>query len=408
MEPGSVFLVLCALTVAGVTSGWLAVHLNLPAILGELTAGALLALTASQGIPFWQEYEELLEVLGQVGLSALLFSVGLEIRMRDIVSVGPASAGVAFLGIVVPFLLGYGVSMLFGVTPLTALFIGASLTATSVGITAEVLNELDIIGSKGSKIILNAAVLDDVIGLFILTIISNIAFGDEISVGNIAMLTGMVIAFFLVVLVVVRPLISRLTSFVEQTYGDNGTAMTSFAYLMFLSYGAAAIGLDVIVGAFIAGMSLSESRVRNHISASFRPFISVFASLFFVLIGTRMDLSLLNPLVPENQPILILGMALLVVAVVGKLMSGLAIIHDTENRLVVGAGMIPRGEVGLICGNIGLMCGALPGDIFSSLLLVVMFTTFIGPVFLRFIVPRRLNYYPRIPAESENETESGE
>ena len=175
---------------AGVTGGWLAVHLNLPAILGELAAGALLALTASSGIPFWQEYEDILEVLGQVGLSALLFSVGLEIRMQDIVSVGPASAGVALLGAAAPLVLGYGVSMLFGLTPLVALFIGASLTATSVGITAEVLNELGIIGSKGSKIILNAAVLDDVIGLFILTAISSIAFGEEISAGNIAMLTG--------------------------------------------------------------------------------------------------------------------------------------------------------------------------------------------------------------------------
>ncbi len=405
MEPGSVFLVLCALIIVGVAGGWLAVHLNLPAILGELAAGALLALMVSRGIPFWQEYEEILEVLGQVGLSALLFSVGLEIRMRDIVSVGPASAGVALLGIIAPFLLGYGVSMLFGLTPIVALFIGASLTATSVGITAEVLNELEIIGSKGSKIILNAAVLDDVIGLFIITVISSIAFGEEISIGNIAMLMTMVIAFFLAVLIVVRPVISRIMWFIERTYGDNGTAMTSFAYLMFLSFGAAAIGLDVIVGAFIAGLSLSESKVRSHISASLRPFISVFASLFFVLIGTRMDLSLLNPFVPENIPILVLSMALLVVAVAGKLMSGLAIVRDTENRLIVGAGMIPRGEVGLICGNIGLLCGALPGDIFSSLLLVVMFTTFIGPVFLRFIVPRRLSYYPRIPTDSEVEDE---
>ncbi len=405
MEPGSVFLVLCALIIVGVAGGWLAVHLNLPAILGELAAGALLALMVSRGIPFWQENEEILEVLGQVGLSALLFSVGLEIRMRDIVSVGPASAGVALLGIIAPFLLGYGVSMLFGLTPIVALFIGASLTATSVGITAEVLNELEIIGSKGSKIILNAAVLDDVIGLFIITVISSIAFGEVISIGNIAMLMTMVIAFFLAVLIVVRPVISHIMWFVERTYGDNGTAMTSFAYLMFLSFGAAAIGLDVIVGAFIAGLSLSESKARSHISASLRPFISVFASLFFVLIGTRMDLSLLNPFVPENIPILVLSMALLVVAVAGKLMSGLAIVRDTENRLIVGAGMIPRGEVGLICGNIGLLCGALPGDIFSSLLLVVMFTTFIGPVFLRFIVPRRLSYYPRIPTDSEVEDE---
>jgi Kef-type K+ transport system membrane component KefB len=389
------------LIAAGVIGGWLAVHLDQPAILGELAAGALLGLLFHQGIPFWQDYEEMLELFGQVGLSALLFSVGMEIRMRDIVSVGPASAGVALLGVIAPFGLAYLVSMIFGLSPLVGLFLGASLTATSVGITAEVLNELGIIGSKGSKIILNAAVLDDVLGLFILTIISSVAYGEKISVSNIVMLVVMIIAFFAVVLIVVRPIISRVMSFMEQSYGDNGTAMTSFAFLMLLSYGAAAIGLDVIVGAFIAGLSLSESRVRNHISAAFRPFISVFASLFFVLIGTKMDLSLLNVFNPENRPILFLSAALLASAVAGKLASGLAIAGDRENRLFVGAGMIPRGEVGLICGNIGLVCGALPGNIFSSLLLVVMFTTFIGPILLRVIVPRKLRYYPRIPVDTE-------
>lgn len=401
MEPGGIFLTLCALIAAGVIGGWLAVHLDQPAILGELAAGALLGLLSHQGIPFWQDYEEMLELFGQVGLSALLFSVGMEIRMRDIVSVGPASAGVALLGVIAPFGLAYLVSMIFGLSPLVGLFLGASLTATSVGITAEVLNELGIIGSKGSKIILNAAVLDDVLGLFILTIISSVAYGEKISASNIVMLVVMIIAFFAVVLIVVRPVISRVMSFMEQSYGDNGTAMTSFAFLMLLSYGAAAIGLDVIVGAFIAGLSLSESRVRNHISAAFRPFISVFASLFFVLIGTKMDLSLLNVFNPENRPILFLSAALLASAVAGKLASGLAIAGDRENRLFVGAGMIPRGEVGLICGNIGLVCGALPGNIFSSLLLVVMFTTFIGPILLRVIVPRKLRYYPRIPVDTE-------
>ncbi|HRR21409.1 MAG: cation:proton antiporter [Bacteriovoracaceae bacterium] len=402
MEPGGIFLTLCALIAAGVVGGWLAVHLDQPAILGELAAGALLGLLFHQGIPFWEDYEEMLELLGQVGLSALLFSVGMEIRMRDIINVGPASAGVALLGVVTPFGLAYGVSMLFGLSPLVGLFVGASLTATSVGITAEVLNELGIIGTKGSKIILNAAVLDDVLGLFILTIISGVAFGEEVSASHILMLSFMIIAFFSVVLIAVRPLASRLMSFMEQSYGDNGTAMTSFAFLMLLSYGAALIGLDVIVGAFIAGLSLSESRVRKHISAAFSPFISVFASLFFVLIGTKMDLTLLNPFEPGNLSILSLSAALLFCAVAGKLASGIAIAGDRENRLFVGAGMIPRGEVGLICGNIGLMCGALPGNIFSSLLLVVMFTTFIGPVFLRVIVPRKLRYYPRIPVDSED------
>ena len=122
-----------------------------------------------------------------------------------------------------------------------------------------------------------------------------------------------------------------------------------------------------------------------------------------MVIGTRMDLSLLNPFPAGNLSILSLSAALLVCAVVGKLISGLAIAFDTENRLIVGAGMIPRGEVGLICGNIGLVCGALSEDIFSSLLLVVMFTTFIGPVLLRVIVPRKLRYYPRIPVDTGDE-----
>jgi Kef-type K+ transport system membrane component KefB len=405
VETGGVFLALCALITAGVVGGWLAVHLDQPAILGELAAGALLGLLFHNVVPFWQDHEDILEILGQVGLSALLFSVGMEIRMRDIVRVGPASTGVAFLGVAAPFGLANWVCSLFDLPPLVGLFAGASLAATSVGITAEVLNELGIIRSKGSKIILNAAVLDDVLGLFILTVVTSAAYGESVSMSSVGMLAAMVVTFFAAVLVLVRPVISRLMNFVEETYGDNGTAMTSFAFLMLLSFGASAVGLDVIVGAFIAGLCLSESKVRNHISAAFRPFISVLASLFFVLIGTRMDLSLLNPFSAGNLSIISLSAALLIVAVIGKLASGLVIAWDVENRLFVGAGMIPRGEVGLICSNIGLMCGALPGDVFSSLLLVVMFTTFIGPVFLRVIVPRKLRYYPRIPVDTEAEPE---
>jgi Kef-type K+ transport system membrane component KefB len=403
VESAGIFLTLCALIAAGVVGGWIAVHLDQPAILGELAAGALLGLFFFRGIPFWEPHEIMLEMFGQVGLSALLFSVGMEIRMKDLVTVGPASIEVALLGVVTPFVLAYGTARLFELPPLMALFLGASLTATSVGITAEVLNELGIIGSKSSKIILNAAVLDDVFGLFILSLVSGVAYGASVTPLTVGVLGAKVVAFFAVSLLIVRPLILRLMSFVERTYGDNGTAMTSFSFLMLLSFGAALAGLDVIVGAFTAGLCLSESEVRRHISASFRPFISVFASLFFVIIGTRMDLSLLNPFPAGNLWVLLLSAALLVSAVVGKLASGLAVAFDRQNRLIVGAGMIPRGEVGLICGNIGLVCGALSEDIFSSLLLVVMFTTFIGPIFLRVIVPRKLRHYPRIPVDIEEE-----
>lgn len=396
-------MVLCVLIAAGVVGGWIAVHLDQPAILGEIAAGALLGLFFYRGIPFWEPHELMLEMFGQVGLSALLFTVGLEIRMRDLVAVGPASVGVASLGVVTPFVMAYATARLFGLSPLVSMFLGASLTATSVGISAKVLTELGIVGSRGGKIILNAAVFDDVLGLFVLTLVSGVAYGESVTPYTVGMLSAKIVVFFSVALFIVRPLISHLMAFMERTYGDNGTAMTSFSFLMLLSFGAALAGLDVIVGAFTAGLCLSESAVRNHISASLRPFISVFASLFFVVIGTRMDLSLLNPFPAGNLSILSLSAALLVCAVVGKLISGLAIAFDTENRLIVGAGMIPRGEVGLICGNIGLVCGALSEDIFSSLLLVVMFTTFIGPVLLRVIVPRKLRYYPRIPVDTGDE-----
>ncbi len=399
MDTGGIFLCLLALLVAGIAGGWIAKRLGQPAILGELAAGAVLGLIYHGGVPFWEHHAEALHILGHIGLCALLFTVGLEIRLRDVISVGRAAAGVAIIGVVIPFVLGYWIASLFGLPALVRLFIAATLTATSVGITAEVMDELGMIKTSASRIILSAAVLDDVLGLIILTMVSGVAYTQSVSVPEILKLLGLIAIFFVITLTVVRRLISVLMNFIEATYGEKGITMISFALLLVFAYLAARIGLDSIVGAFLAGLTLSEVRQQHTIDHGFRPFINVFASLFFILIGTEMDLTLMNPFRPENRAILGLSTSLMVVAIFGKLASGLAIAGDRTNRVVVGIGMIPRGEVGLICGNLGLVCGVLTHAHFSALLLVVMVTTFLGPVLLRSFVPDELKLAPMLPPE---------
>lgn len=392
MEVGDVFIVIFVLLVSGVAGGWIAKQLGQPIILGELAAGALLGLVFQNAVPLLAAHEvcygECLHLLAQIGICALLFEVGLEIRLKKVISVGGTAVAVALVGVIVPFALGYWIAiMLFNLSTMVALFIGATLTATSVGITAEVLDELGMIKSDSSLIILSAAVLDDVIGLIIIVMVSGIASGQSLSVMNILHILGMVVVFFAIVLLVLRPLASRIMDLFEDTYGEKGVTIVSFIFLLVLAYIANVIGLDPIVGAFMAGLTLSEVRQRSDIDHALRPFISVFASLFFILMGLKMDISLLNPFDPGNVPILGLSMVLIACAIVGKLVCGLAVPAGKGSRLFVGVGMLPRGEVGLICGDIGLVCGVLSQEHFSALLLVVMVTTFLGPILLRGIAP---------------------
>lgn len=401
MEIGGIYIQLFALLIAGLAGGWIAKRLGQPAILGELAAGALLGLAFHNSIPFWHHHEEILHVLGHIGLCALLFAVGLEIRIKDIINVGKSATAVAFIGVVTPFALGYWVAALFNLPLLVALFIAASLTATSVGITAEVMDEMGLIKTNASRIILSAAVLDDVLGLIVLTMVSGVAYEKSVSYMEIVKLLIMIIVFFFVVLFILRPFISKIMDFFDDTYGEKGITLTSFLFLLLLSFIAASIGLDAIVGSFLAGLMLSEVREQHIIDQAFRPLISLFASLFFILIGTKMDLMLLNPFDPNNQAILGLSISLIIVALIGKLACAIPLAGDRMNRFIVGVGMIPRGEVGLICSNLGLTCGVLSQEHFSALLLVVMFTTFLGPILLRKIAPKELRMAPMMPPESE-------
>lgn len=401
MEIGLIFRTIGALLLIALAGGWLARRLRQPTILGELAAGALLGVICHGHAPFWEHQQELLHVIGHLGLCALLFAVGLEVRLRDIVRVGRQAALAAAIGVVTPFLLGWWISGLFGLPSLVGLFIAASLAATSVGITAEVLDELGIIRTDASRIILSAAVLDDVLGLIVLTFVSGVALNDGMSPASLVRLLAFIVIFFGVTLLLLRPMSVRVFAFIQSGYGEKGVMMASFCTLLFLAYLAELIGLDAIVGAFLAGLTLAETREQETINLAFRPFVALFAALFFLLVGTSMDVTLLNPFSPGSRTILALSSVLLVAAILGKLACGLAVSGERTKAAIVGIGMIPRGEVGLICGNMGVSCGVLANDHFSALLMVVMVTTFLGPVLLRLVVTREMRLYPLMPPEDD-------
>jgi Kef-type K+ transport system membrane component KefB len=173
---------------------------------------------------------------------------------------------------------------------------------------------------------------------------------------------------------------------VEREYGEKGICMTSFGLLLMLAFVAMSIGLDLIVGAFAAGVALSEVREREQIHQNFKPFIHVFATLFFVIMGTHVDLSLLNPMKQENHAVFTLSMILIIIAIAGKILSGMIVPKGMGDRWVVGIGMIPRGEVGLIYANLGITSGILLREQFGALVLMVMVTTIVGPMVLRWVL----------------------
>ncbi len=396
------------------------VRLRLPTILGELLAGVLIGLSGLQLILPPGTQAELsgwfvnalasladvtpelirhidadtfpsLQAVGTLGLFSLLFLTGLESDLDELVAVGAQAAGVALTGVLLPFTLGtLGLLHLFGVPLIPAVFAGATMTATSIGITASVFGELKVLRSREGQIVIGAAVLDDILGIVLLAVVVSLAAGGSIAVGPILKLVLAAVVFVLVSLVLSRtaaPLFDRLLDWL-QAPGD--VVVASFVVLCLGCFAAQAIGLEAALGAFSAGLILSSSKHTHAIEAAVKPLVALFATVFFVLIGTTMDLSVLNPLDPANRQGLVVAGFLLVVAALTKLAAGWSYRSgEPTNRLLVGLGMMPRGEVGLIFLGLGTQAGLLDASLEAGILIMVIGTTFLAPVLLRLLLSRR-------------------
>jgi Kef-type K+ transport system membrane component KefB len=394
------------------------VRLQLPTILGELVAGvligvsglhlivppdtqaqisdALLTLLGSLAEIRPEEVAEVynetfpsLQAVSQIGLFALLFLTGLESELDELVAVGVQATTVAVAGVLLPFALGTaGLYYLFHVPLIPAVFAGAAMTATSIGITASVFGELKWLKRKEGQIVIGAAVLDDILGIVILAVVVAIVGGGSFSIGPVIKLGLAAVAFVAVALVLSRKAAPAFDWVVDQLKAPGDVAVASFVVLTLCCFAAQAIGLEAALGAFAGGLILSASKHTHDIEAAVKPLVALFATVFFVLIGTGMDLSVLNPLDPANREGLIVAAFLLAVAIAGKVAAGWSYLSsEPTNRLVVGLGMMPRGEVGLIFLGLGSQAGILSPALEAAILLMVIGTTFLAPILLRVVIP---------------------
>jgi Kef-type K+ transport system membrane component KefB len=404
---GPILFGLAVLVVAAKLGGLLVERWGQPSVLGELLVGIGLGnllppLFGGSGIAFVRSDPTLL-VMAEMGVLILLFDVGLEADLRALLRVGWSSFLVAMVGILAPILLGWGAAAwLMADSPTLAhVFVGATLSATSVGITARVLKDLGVTQSREGQIILGAAVIDDILGLVVLAVVSGAVAaaatgGPGLSILAIGGILLRAFVFLGITVGVGHRLSGRIVRLAART-GQHGILLVFGLALCFtLAFAAELVGLAGIIGAFAAGLMLDPFgegvRTRKEeatLSELMHPLSSLFVPLFFVLMGIQVHLeSLVAP------SILILGGALILSALVGKLVCALAVVGRGVNRLAVGIGMVPRGEVGLIFAGIGasLMIQGRPvlsQAAFSAVVLMVVVTTLIAPVGLRWAFHRK-------------------
>jgi len=395
----------------------LLVRWQLPTILGELVAGVIIGASGlhlivppetqaavSQGLlgllgsladvppdavgELYAESFPSLQTVATLGLFALLFLTGLESELDELVAVGAQATTVAVAGVALPFALGTaGLMALFHVEVIPAVFAGASMTATSIGITASVFGELKMLRSREGQIVIGAAVLDDILGIVILAVVVSLAGGGSLEIGPILKLVAAAVVFVVAAIGLSRSAAPAFDWLLDRLKAPGEVIVASFVVLTLCCFAATAIGLEAALGAFAAGLILSNSRHSHAIETAVKPVVALFATIFFVLIGTGMDLSVLNPLDPANRAGLVVAAFLLVVAIAGKVAAGWSFLSDQPtNRLVVGLGMMPRGEVGLIFLGLGTQAKLLSPALEAAILLMVIGSTFLAPVLLRLVL----------------------
>jgi Kef-type K+ transport system membrane component KefB len=412
----SVLLSLIVVYLAAKVGGELCARVNLPPVLGELIGGVVVGVSALHLIVFseagqvpdsplinlvarlgglpaegllrvFQGESEVISILAELGVIILLFEIGLESDLKELIRVGPQAAIVAVVGVVVPFAAGTaGLMTIFGVAPIPAIFAGAALTATSIGITAKVLAELQKLSSTEGQIIIGAAVLDDVLGIIVLAVVASLAKTGEIEIANVLYLVVGAAVFLVGSIYIGRLLSPYFVAVVNQLRTRGQVLISSLIFAFLLAYIAAAIQLEAILGAFAAGLILAETSKHKELEEQISPIADMLVPIFFITVGARTDISVLNPLDPHNRPGLIIAAFLVVVAIVGKLVTGLVIFGQPGiNRLAVGIGMVPRGEVGLVFAGVGAASGVLSESLDAAIIVMVIFTTFLAPPLLRLV-----------------------
>jgi Kef-type K+ transport system membrane component KefB len=352
-------------------------RLKQPAVVGEILAGVLIG-------PYvlnWVQPSEITHTLSEIGVILLLFSVGLETKPAAIIKVGKTASIVAVLGVALPFLGGWGLMELRGASNIESMFVGTAMVATSVGITARVLGGMGLLGATSSRIILGAAVIDDILGLLVLAVVASMAEGST-DFTRIGITAGVSLGFVAAVALLLAPMVTRHAPRLGANIRISHAAFAgSIVLCLGLAVAAAYIGVAAIIGAFLAGMAIAEVSEENHeLHSQIRGVTEFMVPFFLVNIGMQLKLDIF-----ADMSVVLLALLITLIAVATKLIGcGIgAWSLGLRGAAQVGMGMVPRGEVGIVVAQIGLGMGVISDSLFGVVLFMAVATTLIAPPFLR-------------------------
>lgn len=354
-------------------------RLRQPAVVGEILAGVAIG----PSLLGWVEPSAIINILAEFGVIFLLFNVGLETKPQAILQVGRRAVTVGVLGVLLPFGAGYLIAAAWGGSFVESMFIGAALVATSVGITARVLGSMGLLDERTARIILGAAVIDDILGLIILSLVSAVGQESGISYAGLAKTAGAAVLFTVFVALLGSRVINGLAPFIQRLRLGKPFFTLGLILCLGLSVASIYVGVAAIIGAFLAGMALAEATEENHKMHRMTTGVTEFLVPFFLVnIGMQLDLNVFR-----DTSVVGFALLLTLVAVITKFVGcGLGAFGMTTREMAqIGAGMVPRGEVGIIVAQIGLGLGVIGQPFFAAVLFMAVATTVIAPPFIKLL-----------------------
>ena len=383
MAHGSeVLLSLFIVFVAAQVGAELAQRVKLPGVVGEIAAGC----AVGPSLLGWVQPAEALDVLAEIGVVLLLVSVGLETRLAEMRRVGGSALLVGVLGVIVPFVLGSLWAHGAGFEWAKSLFVAAAFVATSAGITARVLQELGALQREESRVILGAAVIDDILAMLLLGIVTALQSGEEIRLGHLAIVLSEAIGFVAVIGLVGTRVMRRASPWLDAPINPLSPLTIVLALCLGLAFLSTQFGLAAIIGAFLAGMVASETAQRETLEHQTQPLLALMTPFFFVVTGTKVELAQLG----SSSALLTLAL-ITAIAVASKLIGGFlgALSLGKRRALIVGVGMVPRGEVGVVVASLGLSAGVFSPLIYALIVAMSLITAMITPPVLALLLRER-------------------
>jgi len=397
-------LQIAAILIASRLFAELAGRLHAPTIIGELIAGIVLG----PSLLGWIAPNEVISLLAEIGIILLLFEVGLETDIQHLVRAGGRAFVVAVAGFVFPFVLGFAVSFyMFDLTLLVSLFVGGTLTATSIGITIRILSDIGRHRSPEGQIVLGAAVIDDLLGVFLLAVLYEFSVSGNVSLENVGKIVLYAGGFFLLAPIFAK-LLAPLIKHVHNRSDIPGLIPTMLVSLVLLFASVAHIvGAPHLLGGFVAGIALSrrfflpfgialrmDSDFTDHVHENMKPIIQLFTPIFFVMVGLSLDLRAVDW---SSGFVWIFSLVLVCVAIAGKLVGPWLTRESIPSRVAIGMAMVPRGEVGLVFAELGRAGGIFTPSVYAGLLLVIMYSTLAAPFWIKSFYHRYRKYFPPNP-----------